>query len=587
MSLSRLTTRVSRRKQDERARRIRVLSAYHGPFSPLDRENINRPIEELVRAVHSDPAKATQLLHTYGKVALKAHEKTNCLTEVMISSAEKWLADGSVNLKGPLAGIPVSLKDTLDVAGYDSTVGYSVNVGHLKTEDGPAARLLKDAGAVPYVKTNLPITMLSFESTNDVWGRTTNPYGPKYSPGGSTGGEAALLALGGRIGIGSDVAGSVRCPAHFSGVYSIKCSTGRWLRLGGTTSMPGQDGIPAVYSPMARTLDDLSYFTRSFLQMRPWTYDPSCHPIPWRSDVERAYLEKKTLRVGILRTDRVVDPSPACKRALEMAEAAMREAGHEIVEFHPPSPYEALKLAALLLDSDGIQTAMSFQRWGEWNDRGVARMRFYMKLPRAVKYLHYLWVKYVRRDELWAGLLRDWHPLTVYEYWQLIAKREAYKRQFFEYWNAKDVDFLLAPPNATPAVPHDGMHDACSSCGYTFLFNLVSGVLEETSPKHFGGGEGSQADLGPPLLQLDYSAGVIPVTHVDKHKDKLPSDFRMKKLNGIAQGAYKLYDAEEMHGLPVGVQVIGRRLEEEKVLSLMKRVEDALGDDRFQLLEVD
>lgn len=77
------------------------------------------------------------------------------------------------------------------------------------------------------------------------------------------------------------------------------------------------------------------------------------------------------------------------------------------------------------------------------------------------------------------------------------------------------------------------------------------------------------------------------MTHVDKTKDQLPAGFNIKKLNGVAQGAYKLYDANEMHGLPVGVQVIGRRLEEEKVLALMKRVEDALGDDKFKLLEID
>lgn len=77
------------------------------------------------------------------------------------------------------------------------------------------------------------------------------------------------------------------------------------------------------------------------------------------------------------------------------------------------------------------------------------------------------------------------------------------------------------------------------------------------------------------------------MTHVDRAKDGLPRDFHVAKLNGIARGAYKLYDADEMHGLPVGVQVIGRRLEEEKVLTLMERVEDALGDYKFRLLEVD
>ena len=88
-------------------------------------------------------------------------------------------------------------------------------------------------------------------------------------------------------------------------------------------------------------------------------------------------------------------------------------------------------------------------------------------------------------------------------------------------------------------------------------------------------------------MQIDYTVGVIPVTHVDKRKDQLAAGFSLKTLNGVAQGAYKLYDADEMHGLPVGVQIVGRRLEEEKVLALMKRVEDALGEDKFEQLDID
>ena len=74
---------------------------------------------------------------------------------------------------------------------------------------------------------------------------------------------------------------------------------------------------------------------------------------------------------------------------------------------------------------------------------------------------------------------------------------------------------------------------------------------------------------------------------MDKSKDQLPYNFDIRKLNGVARGAYKLYDADAMHGLPVGVQIVGRRLEEEKVLMIMRRVEDALGEDKFQLLEID
>jgi hypothetical protein len=101
-------------------------------------------------------------------------------------------------------------------------------------------------------------------------------------------------------------------------------------------------------------------------------------------------------------------------------------------------------------------------------------MSFYAKIPRPLKYLYYLYVRYIRRDEVWAGLLRDWHEKSVYEYQGLIMKREAYKAKWHEWWEHEaEIDFLITVPNATPAVPHNGMKEAVSSCGYTFLFNLV------------------------------------------------------------------------------------------------------------------
>ena len=451
---------------------------------------MTRPIGDLVADVHSNAISPIDILRTYGKGALKAHAKTNCLTEVMISSAEEGLVrgadDGDENSpmkKGPLAGIPVSLKDSICVGGYDTTVGYSSYVGNKNVPgldvDGPMVRLLRDAGAVPYVKTNLPITLLSFESTNDVWGRCTNPHNKAYSPGGSTGGESALLAAGGsRIGIGSDVAGSVRVPAHWSGIYSIRCSTGRWPKMGIATSMPGQEGVPAVYSPMARTLDDLAYFTRSVVGMRPWRYDYTVHPgMEWKGEVEREVGGKgRKLKVGVMRTDGVVDPSPACLRALEMVEGALRREGNEVVEVEGfPDAYEALRLGGLLLNADGTKMFDSFRRSGEWLDSGAKQMSRLANLPGVVRWVYYLWVKYVRRDSVWAGLIKDFRVQSAFENWHLVKAREAYRSKWFAWWEAQDgLDVIITPPNATPALPHDGMHDALASCGYTFLFNLVS-----------------------------------------------------------------------------------------------------------------
>ncbi|KAF2186738.1 amidase signature enzyme [Zopfia rhizophila CBS 207.26] len=554
--------RDCQRKQAERASKIATLpQPYLYPLSPQERMILGKSIQELVQDVHKQIARPVDILRAYGKVAIEAHKKTNCVTEILFPEAEEW-AEREINLKGPLAGIPVSLKDSIQVKGFDITVGYSCHIGKPYVEDGSMVKILKDAGAIPFVKTNLPTTLLSFESTNDVWGRCTNPHNSKYSPGGSTGGEAALLAYGGsRIGIGSDVAGSVRAPAHFSGCYSLRCSTGRWPKMGVNTSMPGQEAIPSVFSPMARTLNDLTYFTRSFIGMKPWTYDYTVHPIEWRESMEKEYREKNKLRVGVMRTDGVVDPSPACARALEKVASALSAEGHDVFDVKPPSPYEALVIASQLLLSDGGQTFMSFFRTGELNDPGAAQMVFYMRLPRPIKYLYYLWVKYVKRDSIWAGLLRHWHPKSAYEYWQLAYRRESLKAKWFTWWSEEaKMDFMITPPNATPAVPHDGMHDAVSSCGYTFLFNL-----------------------------LDYPCGIIPVTHVDKSLDQLPPSFNVRKLNGVAKGAYKHYDATKLAGLPVGVQVVGRRLEEEKVLAVMERVEDALDKHggRYQLMEVD
>ncbi|KAL8835972.1 MAG: hypothetical protein Q9170_003095 [Blastenia crenularia] len=549
--------RACKKKKLERSTRIDNLPpAYHGPISQYDREILNKPIEELVQDVHKIIIKPIDILRSYGKVAIKAHAKTNCLTEIMINpGAEKWIEE--VNLKGPLAGIPISLKDSIAVGGFDVSVGYSRHVGKPYSEDGTMVRILKDAGAVPYVKTNLPVTLLSFESTNDVWGRTTNPHNSKYSPGGSTGGEGALLAFGGgRIGIGSDVAGSVRAPAHFSGIYSLRCSTGRWSKGGMNTSMPGQEGIPSVFSPMTRTLPDLVYFTKSVIGMKPWKYDHSVHPIPWRSDVYNAMKGQKPLRIGVMRTDgqyilsiRVIPPSPACARALSTVESALSSAGHSLIDVHPPSPSRALIIASSLLNADGCRTFLSYFRTGEWNDPGAAQMAFYMSLPRPIRYLHYLFVKYVKRDSFWAELLSEFRERSAFDQWKLVAKREAYKAEWHAWWRDEaKVDVILAPPNATPAVPHDGMKDA-----------------------------------------LDYTAGILPVTRVDPALDGLPSDFSLSFLNGVAKGAYKHYDASKMHGLPVGVQIVGQRLQEEKVLAVMETVENCLDAEgkKYRLLEIE
>ena len=575
-----LTTLYSQFKQSQRAHRFRSLpDTYQGSLTSSQRSILSRPIAELVQDVQKSVLSPVDILRTYGNTAARAHGKTNCVTELMVPDAEKWLEKDEINLQGPLGGIPVSLKDSIAVGGFDVSVGYSRHTNRPYVEDGVMVKLLKRAGAIPHVKTALPITLLSFESTNDLWGVAKNPHSPSYSPGGSTGGEGALLALNGsRIGIGSDVAGSVRVPAAWSGIYSLRCSTGRWPKVGINTSMPGQEGIPSVFSPLARTLDDLTYFTKSLIGMKPWQVDYTVHPIPWREDdyttatsslsSSPSYADEKRstpLNVGLMLSDGVVTPSPAISRALRLSADALTKAGHSVISIpissFPPSatPTWGLQLASILLNADGCRTFRSFFRTGESSDPGAAQLSFYISLPRPLRYVYYLYVRYIRGDSVWAGMLSNLRPLSAFENWQYVAKREAFRATWFDWWDqpGQSFDFILCPVNTTPALPHCAMRDAISSCGYTFLWNL-----------------------------LDYSAGVLPVTKVDPSIDALPKEW--KASNGIEKGAMKHYDALEMRGLPCAVQVVGRRLQEEKVLGYMKVLETALRKDGvlYEHLEV-
>ncbi|KAI5306877.1 hypothetical protein KEM56_006624 [Ascosphaera pollenicola] len=561
--------RIRQSKLKQRADRIASLPAvYKGAFTAFDKEVAEEPIQKLVNDVQTGTVQAVDVLRTYGKIAVHAQEKTNCLTEILVPEAEEWLKYNEINLKGPLAGIPVSLKDSYNVKGFDTSVGYASKACKPWAEDGASVKLLKAAGAIPYVKTNLPVTLLSFESCNPVWGAARNPHNGDYVPGGSTGGEGCLLALGGRIGIGSDVAGSVRVPAAWSGIYSLRCSTGRWPKAGVDTSMAGQEGIPSVFSPMTRTLNDLTYFTRALIEMKPWQYENTVHPIEWRAKEQEAVKQKK-LRVGVFRTDGVVPPTPAIARAIEDTAKALEAAGHELVEVVPPETADTLyglNIAAQLLNSDGCATFMSHFMTGEKNDPGAAQLNTWANLWRPVRYLYYLYVRYIKRDSVYAYLLKDFGPKTCVDQWKLVAQREKYRATWFDWWNKPEqsFDFILSPVNATPALPHGAMDEGVSSCGYTFLWNL-----------------------------LDYAAGVMPVGKVDRRHDGLvANDAKMSACrkrnvykgwlkaagadNAIARGGWKYYDAEKMHGLPTAVQVVGRRWEEEKVLGYMEVVEEAL-----------
>jgi len=173
-------------------------------------------------------------------------------------------------------------------------------------------------------------------------------------------------------------------------------------------------------------------------------------------------------------------------------------------------------------------------------------------------------------DEVWASMLEKLHNKSPAEERSLVVSRDEYRAKWHSAWEAEELDFVLTVPHALPAIPAGTAEKVTLvSCGFMMIFNIVSFLLLLL---YYVGGLN--------IEKLDYAAGVLPVSFVNRESDALPKDFinsaEYKNMGLISKGAYSVYDADAMHGLPVGVQVVGRRFEEEKVLQGMKIVENAL-----------
>ena len=166
---------------------------------------------------------------------------TNCICDFIDEARRQAenLRKIPVNERGPLFGLPISLKECFYVKGYDCTAGMARYIDLPHSRDGALVARIKELGAVPFCLTNVPQTMLSYACSNPVYGETVNPWDKTRTPGGSSGGEACLIAMGGSIlGLGSDVGGSLRIPSHFCGISALKPTSGRIVERGEHRNTP-------------------------------------------------------------------------------------------------------------------------------------------------------------------------------------------------------------------------------------------------------------------------------------------------------------------------------------------------------------
>src|SRR5271157_53575 len=159
---------------------------------------------------------------------------------------------------GPLAGVPVTIKSSIDVAGWRCAAGSRLRANYIAAVDAPLVARLKTAGAVVLGSTNTPEMLMAYETDNLLHGRTNNPWNLDRTPGGSSGGEAAAIAsFCSAGGLGSDGGGSIRIPAHFCGIAGLKPTPGRISANGHFPAMNNPSGLLSVAGPLARSAEDL------------------------------------------------------------------------------------------------------------------------------------------------------------------------------------------------------------------------------------------------------------------------------------------------------------------------------------------
>ncbi|KAK0386104.1 hypothetical protein NLU13_5941 [Sarocladium strictum] len=494
----------------------------------------------LVAKVAEGALTSLEVAKAYCKTTAVAHQINNCLHEIFFDEALKRAADLDHYFSehgkplGPLHGLPVSLKDQFHVKGVDTTMGF---IGWINTYEGskdPAkvhkveSQVVSELlllGAVIYCKTSLPQTLMCGETINNLIGQTLNPINQGLSCGGSSGGEGALQALrGSSVGLGTDIGGSVRIPAAFCGLYSLKPTHNRLSYRNVANTNPGQLNYASSIGVMATSVDALKLVSSAILSTKPWLRDPNVAPLPWRSDIEQSVLARadkngkaitrsgKPLKLGFLFNDGFMTPHPPVTRGLQILREALVKAGHTTVDWQPPSHKAAADIHLKFLQSDGAH----------W---------IHEQLDLSGEPLIY-----PLRDIFKLRL-----PMTAIETEDLSIRGRDACEVYSDYWNSmssgddQEVDAFIMPvaPHAA-VVPGRYLYT-----GYTEVVNL-----------------------------LDYTASVIPITTADKAIDVADPSF--VPLNDLDAKNWKGYDPELYDGAPVGLQIVGRKYEEEKVWAIAK-----------------
>jgi amidase len=242
--------------------------------------------------------------------------------------------------RGPLHGLPVTVKSSIAAAGYKCEIGSLLHRGDVPPEDAVVVARLRAAGALILGTTNCPEFLMAYETANLLHGQTRNPWDLDRTPGGSSGGESAAIAAGmSAAGLGSDSGGSVRVPAHFTGICSLKPTPGRFPGRGHLPPCVGPFSTLGAIGPMARTISDVALMFRTLSGQDD--ADPASPPISLR---DLSLDELRSHRIGVFEDDGLTPVTQETRVAVQAAVVALREAGFSVEPFRPGTLEQLRKL---------------------------------------------------------------------------------------------------------------------------------------------------------------------------------------------------------------------------------------------------
>ncbi|TKY88005.1 hypothetical protein EX895_003101 [Sporisorium graminicola] len=478
-------------------------------------------VSVLLKKLASGQYTAVEVLEAFIKRTCIAHQLVNPLTEIYFDDARKLAAELDAELKatgkvrGPLHGLPMSVKDQFQIKGTDATIGYVSYANKPSTSDSVLVELVKKAGAVPFVKTNLPQTIMYSETSNLLWGTTLNPHNRTLHPGGSSGGEGALVAIkGSPLGVGTDVGGSVRIPAALCGVFGLRPCSHRFPYEGVVNTLLGQITVPSVLGPLSRSLSGLTEFSKAVLAQQPWLLDPQTPLMPWNEERFQQARTQNKLNIGVMWHDGHVKPMPPYERAIKEVLSAL-PGHHDVVDFEPFKTAEAMGILTEAFVADG----------GKDISASIAPLNEPL-------------------GPCLSGVGKN--EFTGHQVWLANKRKLEFQKAYLDHWNAtakqtkdgRPIDVLIVPGMAYTAIePGNDIYVA-----YTGLFNLV-----------------------------DYPVVVLPITKVDPAVDgKAPT--RSEFLSEDDEKWSKKWNADKLVNAPVSIQIVGRRYEEEALLGYAEQL---------------